>query len=79
VSTPDQQETTWHSQHGPSAQQISVSFKPLATVETKSLQTCRLLNTQIRQPIRSEKTQSWYCKQNDGQWKSSIMPSTHKN
>jgi surface antigen len=79
VSTPDQQEAIWHSQHSASSPQISVSFKPLATVETKSLQTCRLLNTQIRQPTRAAKSQSWYCKQNDGQWTSRLMPATHAN
>lgn len=73
-NTADNTPSTWTSSQTSVNRQVSVEFKPLATVETKSAQTCRLLAAQVTRQKASEHWQFWFCKQTDGTWKASSAP-----
>ena len=67
----DNAESTWQSTPSRKDPEITITFKPLSTTQTKSAQTCRLLAANISQRTTSEAWQFWFCKQEDGAWKAS--------
>ncbi|BEP57105.1 MULTISPECIES: hypothetical protein [unclassified Variovorax] len=64
--------TQWSSTyHSPRRTPVRVEITPIQSAQTQTARTCRLLDARVSQLKSSEKWQFWFCKQDDGSWKSS--------
>jgi hypothetical protein len=67
----DNTESTWTSTARTQNRTVNVTFKPVSTVQTNSVTTCRLLTAQVSLQDKHEPWQFWFCKQANGDWKAS--------